>query len=83
MKIAKMLKKLKAFIDNDVKQQEEQKWSIKIILKNLKKKQHKLKVKLKHEPIKDKREAIEKELDIIFVQRKKGIKALKALQQEE
>jgi len=74
-----MLKKVEEFIDSDKKQQCEQKDSIKEILKKLKKKRSAIKEKLAVEDNEDKREKMQKQLDIIFVQRKKGLKVLKKL----
>lgn len=79
MKIPDMLKKVEQFIDSDKNKQREQKDSIKHILKKLKKKHSSIKEKLATEKNPEKQEKIEKELDIIFVQRKKGLKELKKL----
>jgi thiamine kinase-like enzyme len=79
MKIPKMLKRVDEFLDSDKKKQCDQKDSIKEILHKLKKKHNHCKEKHKDEKDEKKRARIQKELDIIWVQRKKGLKALKKL----
>ncbi|MES9845972.1 MAG: hypothetical protein ABW162_13525 [Candidatus Sedimenticola sp. PURPLELP] len=79
MKTPKLIKRVNEYLDADKKKQRDQMDSIKEVLKKLKKKQHNLKGKLdKEKNTKDKKK-IQKDLDIIFVQRKKGLKALKKL----
>lgn len=77
MKHKKLLDKLKAFFDSDEREREKQKSDIKDILKKLKKKERKLKEKLGDENNTEKRNHIQQEIDIIYAQRKKGIKLIK------
>ena len=79
MKTPKLLKKVQEYVDSDKKQQCEQRDSIKKILNKLKKKQKALRVKRDQEKDEKARAKIQKELDIIFVQRKKGLKILKKM----
>jgi len=80
MKIPKLLKKVEHYIDADKKKQCKQRDSMREVLKQLKKKQRLLREKQDSEKDDKKRKHIQKDLDIIFVQRKKGLKALKKLQ---
>ena len=79
MKTPKLLKKVNEYLDSDKKRQAEQKDSIKKVLKKLKKKQNHLKEKLKNEKDEKVAKSLKKELNIIFVQRKKGLKVLKSM----
>lgn len=77
MKQKKLLDKLKTFFDSDERERKKQKSDIKDILKKLKKKERKLKEKLDDEKNAEKRNHIQQEIDIIYAQRKKGIKLIK------
>ena len=79
MKTPKLLKKVENYLSADKKKQRKQMDSIKEILKKLKKKKHILKDKLAKEKNKKSRKRIQTDLDIIYAQRKKGLKALKKL----
>lgn len=80
MKTPKLLKKVQAYIDSDKIKQCKRQDCIKEVLQKLKKKQRALKDKLHKENDERERKHIQKTLDIIYVQRKKGLKALKKLQ---
>jgi predicted nucleic acid-binding Zn-ribbon protein len=77
MKQKKLLEKLMAFFDADAKSRKKQKSDIKIILKKLKKKERKLKEKLDSEKNVDMKKRLQQEIDIVYAQRKKGIKVIK------
>ena len=77
MKQKKLLDKLKRFFDADEREREKQRSDIKDILKKLKKKERKLKEKLDSEKNTEKRNRIQQEIDVIYAQRKKGIKLIK------
>lgn len=77
MKTPKLIKKVQAYIDSDKIKQCKQEECIKEVLHKLKKKQHALKHKLSGEKDEKKLKQIQKALDIIYIQRKKGLKALK------
>ncbi|MES9937311.1 MAG: hypothetical protein ABW120_06960 [Sedimenticola sp.] len=79
MKTPKLIKRVNEYLDAGKNKQREQKDSIKDILKKLKKKERALKEKLGKEKNEKHRKKIQKDLDIIFAQRKKGLKALKKL----
>ena len=79
MKTPKLLKRVQEYIDADKLKQCKRKDCIKEVLHKLKKKQHMLKGKLAKEKDDKERKHIQKTLDIIYVQRKKGLKALKSL----
>jgi len=79
MKQKKLLDKLKTFFDSDAREREKQKSDIKDILKKLKKRERKLKEKLDAEKNAGKRKRFQQEIDVIYAQRKKGIKLIKEL----
>ncbi|MCK5498812.1 MAG: hypothetical protein KAI77_06405 [Gammaproteobacteria bacterium] len=79
MKQKKLLDKLKIFFDSDAREREKQKSDIKDILKKLKKRERKLKEKLDAEKNAGKRKHFQQEIDVIYAQRKKGIKLIKEL----
>jgi len=79
MKQKKLLDKLKTFFDSDAREREKQKSDIKDILKKQKKRERKLKEKLDAEKNAGKRKRFQQEIDVIYAQRKKGIKLIKEL----
>jgi hypothetical protein len=79
MSINTLIEELKSYLISDSRQQLEKYDAIKNILKKLKKKENALKDKLKNTQDKDETEKLQKEFDILFVQRKKGIKLKKEL----
>ena len=79
MKQKKLLDKLKTFFDSGAREREKQKSDIKDILKKLKKRGRKLKEKLNAEKNAGKRKLFQQEIDVIYAQRKKGIKLIKGL----
>ena len=83
MKQKKLLDKLKTFFDADAREREKQQSDIKDILKKLKKRERKLKEKLEAEKKAEKRKHLQQEIDVIYVQRTKGIKLIKELNEPE
>ena len=79
MKTPKLLKVVKRFLSADKNKQYEHTKCFKDVLKKLKKKERILKKELENEKNEKKRTQIKKDLAIIYVQRKKGIDALKKL----
>ncbi|MET0106161.1 MAG: hypothetical protein ABW072_13615 [Sedimenticola sp.] len=79
MKTPKLIKRVNEYLDASKNKQREQKESIKEILKKLKKKERALKEKLGKEKSAKNKKRLQQDLDIIFAQRKKGLKALKKL----
>lgn len=79
MKTPKLIKKVQEYIDADKMKQCKRQDCIKEVLHKLKKKQRILKEKLTSEKDEKERKQIQKTLDIIYVQRKKGLKALKTM----
>ena len=79
MKTPKLIKKVQEYLDADELKQCKRKDCIKEVLNKLKKKQRMLKHKLAKESNDKERKHIQKTLDIIYIQRKKGLKALKSL----
>lgn len=77
MKTPKLIKKVHEYIDADKMKQCKRGECIKEVLHKLKKKQRMLEEKLAEEKNEKERKQIQKTLDIIYVQRKKGLKALK------
>ena len=79
MKTPKLFKMAEQYLDGDAKKLKNQKACIKEILKKLKKKERTLKANLAVEKSAKERKHIEQDLNIIFAQRKKGLKTLKSL----
>jgi predicted nucleic acid-binding Zn-ribbon protein len=79
MNINTLLEELKSYLLCDHREQLEKYDAIKSTLKKLKQKENSLKDKLKSSQDKDETEKLQKEFDILFVQRKKGIKLKKEL----
>ncbi len=77
MKQKKLLEKLKAFFDSDVRERDKQKSDIKDVLKKLKKKERNLKEKLDAEDDVEKCNRIQQKIDVVYAQRRKGIKLIK------
>jgi hypothetical protein len=74
-----MLNKLKSFFDLEERERGKQKKDIKVLLKKLRARERKLKDKLDEEKKSTKRKRIQQEIDVIYAQRKKGIKLIKEL----
>jgi predicted lipoprotein len=79
MKQKKILDKLKIFFDSSIRKREKQKSDIKDILKKLKKRERKLKKKLNTEKNTETQKRLKQEINVIYAQRKKGIKLIKEL----
>ena len=78
MKTPKLLKRVQEYIDADELKQCKRKDCVKEVLHKLKK-QRILREKLAKEKDDKERKHIQKTLDAIYLQRKKGLKALKSL----
>lgn len=78
----KLLKKLQDFFDADQREKERRYKDIKRILKKLKEKERKLKGKLIVCEETEKAVELQQELDIIYAQRTKGIKIIKAMNEK-
>lgn len=81
MKTNKLLEKLKDHLNAERREQLAKYDSIKRILKKLKIKENELKDKLKKEPDEKVRNRLQKEVDVLFIQRKKGLKLRKELKE--
>ncbi len=77
MKKKKLLKKLQNFFDLDERRKKAHRRDLIKILKKLKVKENKLREELTAETSQEKKSKLQKELDIIYAQRNKGIKLLK------
>jgi len=77
----KLLDKLKNYLDANRRAQIAKYDSIKRVLKKLKKKENALKDMLKKEHNDKARKRLEKEMDVLSAQRKKGVKMLKELRE--
>jgi predicted nucleic acid-binding Zn-ribbon protein len=77
MKTRKLLDKLMAYLDSDARKRKKERDEIKAVLKKLKRREKKLKNQL--DDLKDdgERAALQKEIDIVHAQRKKGVRLLK------
>ena len=82
MKIKKYLKKMADYLDVDKQKYSSRKSCLEDILKKLKKRKRNLKEQLKNETSKKRIEALSEELQVVQTQRKKGLKALKELNEE-
>ena len=78
MKKKKLLHKLQDYFDLDERRKLAHKDDLVDILKKLKGKERKISLDLERENDPERKKALKKELDIIYAQRKKGIKLLKA-----
>ncbi len=76
MKQKKLLEKLKDFFDSDARERNKHKSDIKDVLKKLKKKERQLEEKLGKEIDEEKRNRIQQKIDVVYAQRKKGIKLI-------
>lgn len=81
MKTKILLEKLKDHMNAERRDQLAKYESIKRILKKLKKKENTLKDKLKAEQDEKIRGRLQKEMDVLFAQRKKGVKLRKELKE--
>ena len=79
MKTGKLLQRTREIISKKKSKQRERVDSLKELLDALKKKKHKLNAKLKETKDRRDREQISKELAVIRVQRRKGLKILKEI----
>ena len=77
----KLLDKLKNYLDANRRAQIAKYDSIKRVLKKLKKKENILKDKLKKEHNEKAHKRLEKEMDVLSAQRKKGVNMLKELKE--
>jgi len=83
MKTKALVKIAKQLIDNVKKEQIDEIESLKVILKELKKKKRLLKEKLENEKDTDKCLDIQRKLDVLSSQRKKGLSLIKKLNKTE
>lgn len=86
MKAKKLLARLNAFMDADLRTQQEEMKSIRKVLKELKEKERKLQKKIEKPEAAEAREALQLQLDVIYAQRRKGldrVREIKALIQEK
>lgn len=81
MNIIKLLDKLKNYLDADRREQIAEYDSVKRILKKLKKKESALKEQLKTEQNEEVISQLQREIDVIFAQREKGINLQKSLKE--
>ncbi len=79
MKEKKLLNKLKAFFGSSERKRKKQKSDVKEILRKLKKRERKIKQKQSSEKKAAKRKQLQREIDVIYAQRKKGIKLIRKL----
>lgn len=79
MKKKKLLKKLQDFFDLDERSKRAKKDELLKILKKLKQKERKIAARLEIAANEAERQALSKELDIIYAQRKKGINLIQEL----
>lgn len=76
----KLLKKLQKLFDAEARKKHIRKSEIKKILKQLKEKERKLAAKLEKTEDPEKQDLLRQDLNIIYAQRKKGIKVLEELE---
>ena len=83
MKLKKLLKKLKRYIDSDNEKLIAKDEALSKVLKKLKRKELKLQKQFDREKNGEERELLEQELKIVHEQRKKGIALLSELRDKE
>lgn len=83
MKTKALIKIAQQLINNAKKEQIDKIQSLKVILKELKKKKRSLKEKLENEKDKSKCLDIQRKLDVLSSQRKKGLNLIKKLKKGE
>jgi len=76
-----LLEKLMDYLNADRREQEAKYESIKRILKKLKKKENALKEQIKNEKDEEALKQLQKKMDLLNVQRKKGVKLRKELKE--
>ena len=81
MNINKLLDELRNYLDSERREQLAKYDSIKRVLKKLKKKENALKDELKNEHDEEASKQLQREIDVIFAQRKKGVELRKALKE--
>lgn len=79
MPTTELLSKLSDYLDLDRKKQESKREKIHALLKKLKKKQRDLEEKLEKTSDGKKRKQIKRDLKVLYVQRKKGVKLCRAI----
>ena len=79
MNINKLLDELRNYIDSERREQLAKYNSIKRVLKKLKKRENDLKEELKNEHDDTACKQLQREIDVIFAQRKKGVELKKTL----
>ncbi|OMH30310.1 hypothetical protein [Motiliproteus sp. MSK22-1] len=79
MKTKKLLSKIRAFFDSDLRDVQRQTDSLREVLDKLKKKETVLKSRLENEHDPKARKKLEKKISLVHSQRKKGLDLLKSL----
>jgi Skp family chaperone for outer membrane proteins len=77
MGLKKLLSKLSDMLDPEVELRKKNRKKLKVILKELKTKENKLKEKLESTDDEHKRDRLQKELDLVHKQRMKGVNAMR------
>ena len=83
MKLNKMIRELQEFLDEDSRKSKKHREDMKKLLHKIKAKEKSLAVKALTEFDEDKLEQLRKEIDMVHAQRKKGINALKELNEKQ
>ncbi len=83
MKLNKLMKKLQEFLDADSRKRKDHRKDMKVLLRKLKEKEKNLAAKTVGEFEEEKLERLHKEIDMVHAQRKKGISALKGLNEKQ
>ena len=82
MKLNKLMRKLQEFLDADSRERKDHRKDMKILLRKLKAKENILAAKTVGEFGEEQLERLHKEIDMVHAQRKKGISALKGLNEK-
>lgn len=83
MKLNKLMRKLQVFLDADSRERKDHRKDMKILLHKLKLKEKSLAAKAVGEFEEEQLERLHKEIDMVHAQRKKGINALKGLNEKQ
>lgn len=83
MKTRKLIDRIRALFDDDLRASQKNREALEEVLKQLRSKEKKFRAELELETSKEKRKKLELKIELVHSQRKKGIKQLKEAQRSE
>ncbi|RDE22480.1 hypothetical protein DV711_07690 [Motiliproteus coralliicola] len=81
MKTRKLIDRIRALFDDDLRSSQKNREALEEVLKQLRSKEKKFEAELQQEPSPERREKLEMKIKLVRSQRKKGIEKLKQAQQ--